>query len=154
MFSRLFLLFFLILQLSCIAQQVIPNYSFEIWENNEPQDWVTSNIQADSIFNVYKVNPGVSGEFAIGGSVLANPKNIDIPLIPILESNTSNFGFDISEEYPFLSFYYTFFPRSEDDFLSVSVSVLDDNGSVYGSGIGIISAESPVFSPFEIPIEY
>lgn len=136
------------------TQNIIPNFSFESWENGEPTDWLTSNIPGDSIFNIYKVSPGYATQSAIGGLVIPDPLLNGITLAPLLESNTSNFGFDLTKEYDFLSLYYTFTPQSDEDFLSISISILDDQGSVYGFGAEMIRNTQPSFTSINIPIEY
>lgn len=136
------------------SQNPVPNFSFENWTNSEPDDWFTSNVHEDSIFQVTPVMPGHRSNLALGGAVVPDPANSGSVLSPLIESNTSNFGFEVDREYQYFSFYYTFEPHSNDDFLAVTISILDNQGSIYGSGYLEISLLQELFTEVDIPIIY
>ncbi|MCB0665703.1 MAG: T9SS type A sorting domain-containing protein [Saprospiraceae bacterium] len=137
-----------------LSQNPVPNFSFENWTNSEPDDWFTSNVPEDSIYPVLPIMPGFASNLAIGGTVVPDPANSGSVLSPLIESNTSDFGFEVDREYPYFSLYYTFEPHSNDDFLAVNISVLDNQGSIYGSGYLELSSPQEFFTRVDIPIIY
>lgn len=149
----LLILLGLLVSLKVYCQNPVPNFSFEDWTDSEPNEWFTSNIPESDLFTVMQVSPGYRSPFAISGIVISDPGGSGV-LTPLIESNTDDFGFDLEEEFAFLTLYYTFQPGSAEDFLAVNISILDDQGSIYGSGY--IETKSPrdTFTRLSIPITY
>ncbi|MBK8503917.1 MAG: hypothetical protein IPL46_17930 [Saprospiraceae bacterium] len=57
----------------CMAQNPVPNASFEGWTGLEPDHWHTSNSPGGNNTNVTRVEQGYSGDFAIKGEVIVWP---------------------------------------------------------------------------------
>jgi hypothetical protein len=136
------------------SQNPIPNPGFESWTGNEPDEWLTSNIPEESVRNITRSSPGYQSLFALKGEVIEAPGYPDIPYLPLFESDTRDLGFPVEERFPFLAFYHRFSPRSAEDFLSVTISFLDPDGSVFGGGSVEISEPQDSFTPYLLPLEY
>lgn len=138
----------------CTAQNPVPNAGFEDWTGIEPDHWHTSNSPGGNNTNVTRVEPGYSGDFALKGEVIVWPNTPGFPFIPLLESNTEDFGFPVSQLYPELSLFCKFHPADSNDVLTIFVSILDSNGTVFGGGSIDIITTSDTFFRYEIPINY
>ena len=136
------------------GQNPIPNPGFEGWTGNQPHGWVTSNYPDGSADNITPVTPGHTGNSALRGEVKPTPGAPEFPFAPLLESNTSDFGFPVSQFYTYLSMFYKFQPADTGDHLAVYVSVMDDQGTVIGGGFAIIHQPVDTFLATSIPITY
>lgn len=141
-------------QLWSISQISLPNAGFEIWDGRDPESWKTSNLPNGITNNVYPVSPGYQGDYAIKGEVIPFPNTPGFPLIPTLESNTSEDGFLINELFPALNLYYKFHPAYEGDVLKILVSVQGEQDVFLGSGFVEISEEAEEFTQLSIPMNY
>lgn len=150
-FSILGILF---LSASGYAQNPVPNPGLEHWTGRQPDDWFTSNLPDNAGDNVLPIQPGFSGEFALKGTVIEAPGAPGMVLPPLLESNTSDFGFPVSTSYSYLSLFYRFQPAHPADKLVVSVGVQDDQGSVIGGGFREIAAAADSFTLLNLPLSY
>lgn len=144
----------LFLHLICTGQNPVPNPGFEQWTDNQPDFWFTSNLPDGAGDNIFRSEPGHSGNFALRGEVTDFPGAPGFPFIPLLESNTTDFGFPVTENYPYLSLYYKFDPADTLDYLTIFVGVMDIEGSVFGGGFVEITAPSDTFSLVNIPLSY
>lgn len=136
------------------AQNPVPNPSLEQWTGHQPNDWFTSNLPDNAGDNVLPSQPGFSGDFALKGTVIEAPGAPGMVLLPLLESNTSDFGFPVSKTYAYLSLFYRFQPAHPADKLVVSVGVQDDQGSVIGGGFREITAAADSFTLLNLPLSY
>ena len=136
------------------AQNPVPNSSFELWMDNEPFDWFTSNLPDQAGDNITRTSPGHSGSYALRGEVLPTPGAPSFPFVPILESITSDFGFPVDDAYPYLTLFYQFHPAAPGDQLFVFVGVLDPQGSVFGGGFAAIAEPSDTFALLNLPLSY
>lgn len=136
------------------GQNPIPNASFENWTDDQPDEWVTSNVPDGDIINVTATSPGHSGDFALRGEVIELPGFPGFPFLPLVESNTADFGFPISENFPYFSMYYQFHQVGPEDMLSVFVGVMDDQGTVFGGGFADITSPSDTFTLLNVPMTY
>ncbi|MBK8503449.1 MAG: hypothetical protein IPL46_15270 [Saprospiraceae bacterium] len=117
-----------------MAQNPVPNASFEGWTGLEPDHWHTSNSPGGNNTNVTRVEQGYSGDFAIKGEVIVWPNTPGFPFIPLLESNTQDLGFPVNQLFSELSLFCKFHPVDSSDVLTIFVSILDSNGTVFGGG--------------------
>ncbi|MCF8245865.1 MAG: T9SS type A sorting domain-containing protein [Saprospiraceae bacterium] len=136
------------------GQNPVPNSSFENWTNGEPDAWFTSNLPDGEGSNITRTSPGYIGEFALKGSVSPYLGSPEFPYIPLLESNTSDFGFPVTEAYPYLSLYYKFQPADTSDVVSIFVGMMDNEGTVFGGGFSEISSPSDTFRLLQVPMTY
>jgi hypothetical protein len=112
--KQIFLLLFLCCALP-LAQNEIPNPSFEMWSSEDPDFWAT--------FNSYGNSPNVTPSTdAYSGSLSARmekvPGNFAAPGMQAHDGNGN--AFLVSQNYEFLVGYYKFFPL-EDDSIRISV---------------------------------
>lgn len=136
------------------GQNPIPNPGFETWMGNQPEEWFTSNLPDGAGDNVLPVSPGHYSDHALKGTVIPLPGSPEFPFVPLLESNTNDFGFPVNERFPYVSLYYKFQPASPEDALNIFVGILDDEGTVFGGGFSEITASSDTFSLLNIPLTY
>lgn len=136
------------------GQNPVPNASFEDWTDIGPAEWHTSNSPGGNSSNVTRTTPGRTGEYALKGEVAVWPGTPGLPFIPLLESNTSDFGFPVSELHEAVSMYYKFQPADPEDVLAVFVGVMDQNGTSFGGGFVEVSAPADTFTLLSVPINY
>ncbi len=136
------------------GQNPVPNASFESWTDSQPDEWKTSNSPGGNNSNVGPTTPGYSGDYALKGEVKVWPGTPGFPFIPLLESNTSDFGFPLDVAYPALSMFYKFHPVDPDDAFTIYVAVLDENGSSFAGGFAEVTAPADTFTLLNIPITY
>jgi hypothetical protein len=118
--STLFILFIL----SSLAVAQIPNSSFELWTDNQLDDWLTTNIITMAA-NVSKVNDAHHGSAAVKGEVISFQ---DEPYAPVLWTS-----FPFSTRPASLTGYFKFFPTSGDEFFAAIA--LYKGADLIGAGV-------------------
>ena len=143
-----------LLHVHLFAQNPIPNPGFENWTSIDPEGWFTSNSPGGNNSNLTRSTPGYTGEFAAKGEVIVWPNTPGFPFIPVLESETGDFGFPLSERYGNMSLYFQFHKAGPEDVFTIFVGVLDSEGSVFGGGFAEVSEEVDTFTLLDIPLSY
>lgn len=130
-----------------VAQNPVPNPSFENWTDGEPDNWSTSN-QGDSIIFVTQVPTPHTGNFAMRGNALTAG---GVDYYPSVGS-----VFPVSQQYSHFEFYYMLGPALgiSSDF-TVSIDMTDSNSNIVGTGGITFSANpTPSYTLASIPITY
>lgn len=133
------------------AQNPIPNFDFEDWQDLQPKNWQTSNEPGENIYNVKAVQPGTSGQYALKGEVIEKDGNV---FSPILESITEDFGFPVGHAYQFFTLDLDFHAEDADDFVAVQIAFLDENMSVMGGGFAQVYDVDNGYQQISIPLLY
>ena len=128
---------FLLIATISIAQNPIPNYSFENWTGSDPDGWQTDN--AIGAF-ITKVSPGNTGSFAARGDVQAIMGS-NIP--PILSSQGN--GFPVTQGYSTLYFFYKFNQVGTSEIL-VTANFFNNDSSSAGAGVAAITTAATNFT--------
>lgn len=143
----------LLILISSIYSQEIPNSGFENWDGatGDPIDWLRNSPPSGqpTVFQSLNSNSGMWSASlrvqSIGG----------FPLFPILSAGADGNGFPVSQRYEALNGFYEFTPDTGDVF---SVSVLMGTGGVNGTPIGAGFFSSIVdpggWTQFSAPITY
>jgi hypothetical protein len=126
----------------------VPNASFEMWSDGNPDNWLTSNIPGAAT-PVTQSGTSNSGSFAVRGEVVPFVQTV---LAPYLYAGTGELGFAVSERHEGLTGYYQFSPQ-ENDILFVAVLMFDQDVTLIGTG-GAFLEEAGVYTQFNVPIEY
>lgn len=131
--------------------QSIPNAGFESWTAGNPDHWFTYNIPQLSLVVITQSSDARSGSSAVRGDVIVYGTQQDtVPPILILGSTTA--GAPIAIRPSALRGWYKFKNGGGDE-LSIFWFVSKDSIPI-GSGEMQITADAPVYTPFEVPIEY
>jgi len=130
----------------------IPNASFETWANGNPEGWYTTNV-AGTVTNVTQVQDAHDGSSALKGEI---GQLFTVPYGPSV-SPGNTFGpvyIPISVNYERLDGWYKFDRNGgQDELLSVSVTLIDEDGLPTASGVGTYGPASG-YTMFSIPIDY
>jgi hypothetical protein len=128
----------------------IPNASFESWNPDTTViNWLTNS--APEFPTVTRTSPGISGSYALKGTVVTIPL---AGLAPILYAGPNGFlPFTLRPEA--LVGWYKFNPASPADFMKVSMSLYQGaTKTKIASGIGAFSTEVQIFTKFSVPLTY
>ena len=142
------LLFSISFSVILLAQNEIPNFSFENWSNVDPDFWITFNSNGDP--NVF------SSEDAYDGLISARMEVISgNPFPPRMQSNNgSGEPFAVSQNYNYLIGYYKFSPIGG-DVVYLYAHLHGDAGQGGKEGMLAISEPASEWTQFVIPlIEY
>lgn len=151
---RLFFALWALMPLLATSQNTVPNAGFEIWENDEPQNWRTSNLPNGRANAVTPVSPGYSGDYAVRGEVIPYPNTPGFPLIPLLISAYETNGFPVEENFSKVSLYYRYQPATNEDALGVFVGVMDAAGNSIGGGFVEVFDPTADFKILDVPVYY
>ncbi len=122
-----------------IAQNPVPNSSFENWTNGKPVSWTYSN-------HVMQTSPGHSGQYAVKGDSISALRCFN-------PNGGTGTGFPVTQTYAYLSFYYQFH-KLANEYLYVTAYTSDSTGAYSNSYISeIIQTGSDTFQPISIPFQ-
>lgn len=142
------LLFSLALSFTLLAQNEIPNASFENWGNVDPDFWTTFNSNGDP--NVFSTEDAYDGSIAARMEVISG--NIAPPRLQ--SNNGSGEPFSVSQNYNYLIGYYKFSPLNE-DVVYLYAQLHGDVGQGGREGMLAVSEPASEWTQFVIPlIEY
>lgn len=132
-----------------MAQNPIPNASFENWSGGNPDGWTTTNTSG---FNaITQSSTAHSGSSAMRGEVL---NLAGLPFPPSAYSgNSANPGFPVSQRYTRLSGYYQFAPAGANDNLVISVGMMKNGGTI-GAGTFFNPASASSYTQLTADIVY
>jgi hypothetical protein len=149
---KLFFAGFSLLAFSELYGQAIPNNSFENWSivSGElmPDNWSEVFVQDTAVL---RTTNSYTGNYAVELIIKsAPPATINGVLV---SGPSSNPTFNISTRPAKLTGYYIFMPVGNDT-SGIAVSILDNNYQLLGQGQLLFTAQTSVYTYFEIPIGY
>ena len=120
-----------------IAQNPVPNPSFENWTNGKPVGWTNSN-------NVIQISPGHSGQYAVKGDSISALRCFNV---------NSGIGFPVTQTYGYLNFYYQFH-KVDNEYLTVIAFILDSTGNHANCNLAqMIQTGTDTFQLMSIPFQ-
>ncbi len=144
-----FFITFLAFTSSVYAQNPVPNPGFENWTNGSPDNWFTGNIPGFGE-PVTQTTPPRSGALAAKGEVLSFDGQ---PLVPILiATDLTGTGFNVTQRYGNLSFYYKFLPNSTESL--VASAVFYNNATAVGAATLEITTTTSTFTKADLEFIY
>lgn len=141
-----FLLQFAFFGLTALAQNPIPNQSFETWASGAPTNWLVNN--APGVYTtVTQVSPGYLGSSAAKLSVVV-AAGIGTQVPTLLSASN---GFPITHAYSAFEFYY------KADFIGfdacvISVIFYDASNNPIGGGGTVFSTDKTSFTHMSVPL--
>jgi Secretion system C-terminal sorting domain len=149
--KNLFTIFVCLLFGSAVIAQEIPNWDFENWTGNNPNEWFANNPPSGP----QTVTPSSDSH---SGSLSARLEVVEtdgVPIPPQIASGTDGNGFVISERYTGLRGFYKFAPQVG-DFLQISVSMYigGQQGNQIGQGVIITQSAFNEWTEITAPISY
>jgi len=138
---------FVILMLSSSTFPQIPNNSFENWDQGEPVDWLTNNL--NPLITVTQSSDAHSGSSSARLEILLNGFSAwDVTLY----SGSDGTGFPCTQRHASITGYYKLVPQGP-DLLAVSVQVWQGANSL-GLGVLNITTAASSWTQFIAPITY
>lgn len=141
----------ILILISSLHAQEIPNAGFENWTGNEPNEWLTNN----PIGGTAVVTPTLSSRNGNFSARLRVEENGGFPYPAIIIAGTNGMGFPITQAYEALNGYFQFYPQPGDIY-NVIVQIWE--GGIQGTllGIGGFSTitETASWTQFSVPIDY
>lgn len=139
--------------ITLLAQNPIPNPSFENWNGNIPNGWsAPANIPQAGIEPIMKSPEAYADNWAVRGIVLDAFGN---PYPPVLYAGTiTDPFFPVSANHDLFSCWFKFFSVGGDR-LFIEVVLTNNNTGGLGEGHAfVIVNNTQIFEKLEIPIEY
>jgi hypothetical protein len=125
----------------------IPNNSFENWDQGEPVDWLTSNL--NPLIAVTQSSDAHSGSSSARLEILLNGFSAESVA---LYSGSDGNGFPCTQRHASITGYYKLVPQGP-DILSVSVQVWQGANQL-GTGVLSITTAASSWTQFMAPITY
>ncbi len=152
--KKLFIICCFFISSLSLAQNPVLNPGFENWSNNEPDNWLTLNVQGVAV-PCQKTDDSHSGNYAMKGEMV--PFTGGLLWTPYLVStNSSGDPFPVNQLFSELSFYYQLDLKGVGEFFSAFVVISDAEGN--GIGAGELSlyanANTEVYTLAHVPISY
>jgi hypothetical protein len=130
-----------------LAQNSVPNSSFENWTGNTPDGWFANNPPSGPQ-TVVSSNDAHSGSFSAKLEVV---EFTGFPFPPLLSAGTGG-GFAVTERHSAVSGYYKFSPQMG-DVITVTVQMMQGT-NVIGTGFFDANSASSNWTQFTVPINY
>ncbi len=146
---RIFTISFIVILLSALNAQEIPNKSFEFWSGGDPVDWLTTDVSGfDAVSQSSDAYEGSSSVFM---QILdAGTTFVFLPSLQVSDG-LGGIGTPVTQRYGSFGGYYKFFPNGNEGF-NVQVNMLF-NGTIIGSGSFPFGTASN-WKEFSVPIVY
>ena len=132
---------------SCTAFAQIPNSSFENWDQGDPVDWQTNNL--NPLITVTQSSDAHSGSSSARLEILF--VNLSA-YSAVLYSGSDGNGFPCTQRHASITGYYKLVPQGP-DLLSVSVQVWQ-GANILGTGVLNITTAASSWTQFMAPITY
>lgn len=133
------------------ANTQVLNGGFENWVEEDPDNWMTTNIQVAGIVTVTETSDNHSGAKALHGQVI----NFNgTAMSPLVQSGDGGTGFPVSQRYGSCDLFYKFSPTSgSGDRFSVNV-VLQKDGDAIGYGAVALTNAVSSYTSLSVPLSY
>ncbi len=132
---RLFLFLFLFFVGLALAQNPVPNHSFEDWSGDDPATWWTTNISGAT--NITQSDDAQDGSLSVHGEIVSFFNN---PYFPSVSLGGSGTPYPLTGSYSDFEFYYKL-ERSSGGTETISASAL-----LYDASFGLIGAAQDSFA--------